>query len=103
MVRAVDISVGTLSKPFGLPGGAVGWIAGPEEMSRQCPATLRITFPRSPGKLNIARGAGVQSIARTSERNAGIITTNLQAAQLLASDYQSDILSWKLPCSGFSA
>src|SRR5499427_5836612 len=30
------ISVGTVSKPFGLPGLRIGWIAGPKEIVAQC-------------------------------------------------------------------
>jgi aspartate/methionine/tyrosine aminotransferase len=32
----LGISVGTLSKPFGLPGLRIGWIAGPPDLIAAC-------------------------------------------------------------------
>ena len=48
-----NISVGTLSKPFGLPGLRIGWIAGPADLVAKCWAT-RDYVSLSPGKLNDA-------------------------------------------------
>ena len=47
------ISVGTLSKPFGLPGLRVGWMAAPKEIVARCWA-IRDYVSLSPGKLNDA-------------------------------------------------
>ena len=47
------ISVGTLSKPFGLPGLRIGWIAGPPDLIQQCWG-MRDYITLSPGKLNDA-------------------------------------------------
>ncbi len=47
------ISVGTLSKPFGLPGLRVGWIAGQEELIAACWA-MRDYVSLSPAKLSDA-------------------------------------------------
>ena len=47
------VSVGTLSKPFGLPGLRIGWIAGPPDLIQKC-WSLRDYITLSPGKLNDA-------------------------------------------------
>ena len=47
------ISAGTFSKPFGLPGLRIGWIAAPEDVVRRCWG-LRDYISLSPGKLNDA-------------------------------------------------
>ena len=45
---ARGISVGTLSKPFGLPGLRIGWIAGPPDLIQRVlgPARLHHAQPR---------------------------------------------------------
>jgi aspartate/methionine/tyrosine aminotransferase len=45
------ISVGTLSKPFGLPGLRIGWLVAPTELAAACWG-LRDYITLSPGKLN---------------------------------------------------
>lgn len=45
------ISVGTLSKPFGLPGLRIGWLAAPADIVAAC-WSLRDYVSLSPGKLN---------------------------------------------------
>jgi hypothetical protein len=47
------ISVGTLSKPFGLPGLRLGWMAAPAEITAECWYT-RDYVSLSPGKLSDA-------------------------------------------------
>ncbi len=47
------ISVGTFSKPFGLPGLRIGWIAAPADIVAACWA-MRDYISLSPGKLNDA-------------------------------------------------
>src|SRR5262249_34229929 len=45
------VSVGTLSKPFGLPGLRIGWIAASPELVHRCWG-LRDYISLSPGRLN---------------------------------------------------
>src|SRR3970282_122852 len=74
------ISVGTLSKPFGLPGLRTGWIAGPPDLVRRCWG-FRDYVTLSPGKLNdaLARLA-LTHRDRIIARNRRIIEANLREA-----------------------
>ena len=47
------ISVGTISKPFGLPGLRIGWMAAPAEVVTEC-WSMRDYTSLSPGKLSDA-------------------------------------------------
>lgn len=72
------ISVGTLSKPFGLPGLRIGWIAATSDIIQQC-WSQRDYISLSPGKLNdylatIAIREREQIFARTREIAAGNLT-----------------------------
>lgn len=96
------LSVGTLSKPFGLPGLRIGWIAGPPELVRQCWG-LRDYITLSPGKLNDA----LAQLAMTHRdaivrRNTEIITANLAAASSWIAE-RGDFLSWTPPRGGLLA
>lgn len=69
------ISVGTLSKPFGLPGLRIGWLAAPTEIVNACWGQ-RDYITLSPGKLNdflatIAIRGRERIFARTRELSAG--------------------------------
>jgi len=96
------ISVGTLSKPFGLPGLRIGWIMGPPDLVRQCWG-MRDYVTLSPGKLNDA----LAQLAMTHreaiiERNQRIIGSNLDTATKWMAD-RSDLLSWTPPRGGLLA
>ena len=96
------ISVGTFSKPFGLPGLRIGWIAAPEEIVRRCWG-MRDYISLSPGKLNdalavIAFTHREQIMARTRE----IVAANLPfAEQWFAAN--ADLVSWTAPRGGLLA
>src|SRR5215218_5020547 len=77
---ARGISVGTFSKPFGLPGLRIGWIAAPEEIVRTC-WSARDYISLAPGKLNdkLAQIALVNR-GRIIERNHAIVEANMVAA-----------------------
>jgi aspartate/methionine/tyrosine aminotransferase len=96
------ISVGTVSKPFGLPGLRIGWIAGPREIVAECWA-MRDYVSLSPGKLNDALAIlAIKHRDKIIERNNQIISTNLAAAGAWIARH-SAILSWRPPRAGLLA
>jgi aspartate/methionine/tyrosine aminotransferase len=95
------ISVGTLSKPFGLPGLRIGWIAGPPELIQRCWG-MRDYISLSPGKLNDALAdLAFSHRDKIIERNTRIIRANLAAAAgwIAARPY----LAWTPPRGGLLA
>jgi aspartate/methionine/tyrosine aminotransferase len=99
---ARGVSVGTLSKPFGLPGLRIGWIAGPPDLVRRCWG-LRDYITLSPGKLNDALACiAVAHRNRIVERNTRIIAANLATATRFLDDHSS-LLSWTPPRGGLLA
>lgn len=96
------ISVGTLSKPYGLPGLRIGWIAAPEDIVQRCWGQ-RDYITLSPGKLNdaLARLA-LSHHDRIVARNQEIITTNLAIAQAWMTR-RADRLQWTPPRGGLLA
>ena len=96
------ISVGTFSKPFGLPGLRIGWIAGPEEVVRACWAA-RDYISLSPGKLNdkLAQIALVHR-DRIIERNHRIVEANMVTANAWFAEHK-DLVSWTPPRGGLLA
>jgi aspartate/methionine/tyrosine aminotransferase len=96
------ISVGTLSKPFGLPGLRIGWIAAEPDIVQRCWA-MRDYVTLSPGKLNdaLARLA-LKHRDRIIERNRRIIRANLSTAARWMAE-RADFLSWTPPRGGLLA
>jgi aspartate/methionine/tyrosine aminotransferase len=96
------ISVGTLSKPFGLPGLRIGWIAAPADLVAKCWA-MRDYVSLSPGKLNDALAVlAIKHREQIIERNQKIITQNLACA----SDWMAEhagLVSWTPPRGGLLA
>lgn len=98
----VSISVGTLSKPFGLPGLRIGWIAGPADLVASCWAT-RDYVSLSPGKLNDALAVlALRHRERISERTQEIVRRNLETANAWFAEH-SDVVSWTPPRGGLLA
>ena len=98
----LGISVGTVSKPFGLPGLRIGWIAGSREIVAACWAA-RDYVSLSPGKLNDALAVlAFKHRERIIARNASIIGTNLLAAETWVAQH-ADTLSWTPPRGGLLA
>jgi aspartate/methionine/tyrosine aminotransferase len=96
------ISVGTLSKPYGLPGLRIGWIAGPADLVEKCWG-MRDYISLSPGKLNDALAClGLKHHEKIIARNREIITANLAAASQWI-DSRRDMLSWTPPKGGLLA
>jgi aspartate/methionine/tyrosine aminotransferase len=96
------ISVGTLSKPFGLPGLRIGWIAGPADLVQQCWG-LRDYITLSPGRLNDALAClAMTHRERIIERNSRIIRANLTTASAWMAD-RSGFMQWTPPRGGLLA
>jgi aspartate/methionine/tyrosine aminotransferase len=96
------ISVGTVSKPFGLPGLRIGWVAGPAELIAQCWAT-RDYVTLSPGKLNDALAVlAFKHRDRIVERTRAIVRRNLETARAWFAEH-SDVVSWTPPRGGLLA
>ncbi|MEO6223791.1 MAG: aminotransferase class I/II-fold pyridoxal phosphate-dependent enzyme [Vicinamibacterales bacterium] len=99
---ARGISVGTLSKPYGLPGLRIGWIAGPPDVVERCWG-MRDYISLSPGKLNDALAClGLKHHDKIVARNREIIVANLAAASAWI-DTRRDVLSWTPPRGGLLA
>ncbi len=96
------ISVGTLSKPLGLPGLRLGWMAAPAEIAAAC-WRMRDYISLSPGKLNDA--LAVLALTHREQiiaRNTSIIQANLAAAQAWIAGH-AGVLSWVPPRAGLLA
>ena len=96
------ISVGTVSKPFGLPGLRIGWIAAPREIVAAC-WEMRDYVSLSPGKLNDALAClAIRHREKIIERNAGIIEPNLSRMRAWIAGHEG-LLSWREPRGGLLA
>jgi aspartate/methionine/tyrosine aminotransferase len=96
------VSVGTLSKPFGLPGLRIGWIAGPADLIARCWA-MRDYVSLSPGKLNDALAVlALRHREKISERTQEIVRRNLGTANRWFAE-NSDTVSWTPPRGGLLA
>lgn len=95
------ISVGTLSKPFGLPGLRIGWIAADPELIAAC-WSQRDYITLSPGKLNDALARlGLRHRDAIVARNTRIISANLAAASAWIA--ARPFLAWTPPRGGLLA
>jgi|SRR5579862_4721760 len=96
------VSVGTLSKPFGLPGLRIGWIAGPPDLIQKCWG-MRDYISLSPGKLNDALALlALSHRDQIVARNRKIIEANLATATEWIAD-RGDFISWTPPRGGLLA
>lgn len=99
---SAGISIGTFSKPFGLPGLRIGWIAGPADFVADCWA-MRDFITLSPGKLNDALAViALRHMDQIVDRTRRIVTENLATARAWFSEY-SDLVSWVEPRGGLLA
>jgi len=96
------VSIGTMSKFFGMPGLRLGWLAATAELAEQCWG-LRDYISLSPSKLSdrfaqiaIANRACIQA------RNHDIIGVNLETARRWFTE-NGDIVSWHEPRAGLLA
>ncbi|HCG30405.1 MAG TPA: aminotransferase, partial [Chloroflexi bacterium] len=96
------ISVGTFSKPFGLPGLRIGWLAAPADIVARC-WWMRDYITLSPGKLNDALAVlAFRNRDRIVERTRGIVVANLATAEQWFAEH-ADIASWTPPRGGLLA
>ena len=96
------ISTGTFSKPFGLPGLRIGWIAAPEDVVRRCWG-LRDYISLSPGKLNDALAVlAFRHRDQIVERTRRIVGENLPFAERWFAE-NAEFVSWTPPQGGILA
>ena len=96
------ISVGTLSKPFGLPGLRIGWLVAPAEVVERCWA-MRDYVSLSPGKLNDALAVlALRHREAIVARNQAIVARNLATARRWFAE-QAEVVSWTEPRAGLLA
>jgi aspartate/methionine/tyrosine aminotransferase len=95
-------SVGTISKPFGLPGLRIGWIAASADLIAKCWG-MRDYVSLSPGKLNDALAVlAFKHLDRIVERTHGIVGENIPAASRWFAEH-ADLVSWTPPRGGLLA
>ena len=96
------ISTGTFSKPFGLPGLRIGWIAAPADVVQRCWG-LRDYISLSPGKLNDALAVlAFRHRDQITERTREIVAENLPFAERWFAE-NADLVSWTPPRGGILA
>jgi aspartate/methionine/tyrosine aminotransferase len=99
---ARGISVGTISKPFGLPGLRIGWIAGSAELVAKCWG-MRDYVSLSPGKLNDALAVlAFKHLDRIVKRTHRIVGENIPTAERWFAEH-ADLVSWTPPRGGLLA
>lgn len=96
------ISVGTMSKSFGLPGLRLGWFAANAELAGKAWA-LRDYVSLSPAKLSDAiASAVIEHREPILARNGAIIEANLACARKWFASH-ADLASWTEPLAGLLA
>lgn len=101
-LSGAGLSVGTLSKPFGLPGLRIGWIAGPADLVARCWA-MRDYVSLSPGKLNDALAVlAFKHLDSIVGRTRAIVRANLATARSWFAEHR-DLVSWTPPRGGLLA
>jgi aspartate/methionine/tyrosine aminotransferase len=93
------ISVGTFSKPFGLPGIRTGWISAPADVVAACWG-LRDYTSLSPTKLSDALAViALRHRDRIVERTRDILARNLATAQTWTTANEG-VVAWRPPQGG---
>jgi len=101
-LHGAGISVGTLSKPFGLPGLRIGWIAAEADLVSRCWG-MRDYVSLSPGKLSDALAVlAVKHRAKVVERTRAIVQKNLATATAWFAEH-AEVVSWTPPRGGLLA
>jgi aspartate/methionine/tyrosine aminotransferase len=93
------LSVGTLSKPFGLPGLRIGWLAAPADVVAAC-WSFRDYISLSPGYLNDRLAQIVLSHRDTlMERTRALASGNLAAVERWIREREG-LVDWVRPRGG---
>lgn len=93
------ISVGTISKPFGLPGLRIGWLAAPAEIVAKC-WEQRDYITLSPGKLNdFLAVLAFRHRERILERTRTIAAGNLATLERWIAEREG-MIEWVRPEGG---
>jgi aspartate/methionine/tyrosine aminotransferase len=93
------ISVSTFSKPFGLPGLRVGWLAAPADVVAACWG-MRDYISLSPAKLSDALAAiAFRHRERVFARTRAILDQNVPAAHAWFAE-QAELAAWHPPQGG---
>lgn len=96
------VSVGTMSKPFGLPGLRIGWLVANEGIARKAWG-MRDYTSLSPAKLSdIIAQSVIANRERILPRNAAIIAENMAFARQWFKD-NADLATWTEPRAGLLA
>jgi aspartate/methionine/tyrosine aminotransferase len=96
------IITGTFSKPFGLPGLRIGWVAAPDDVVQSCWG-LRDYISLSPGKLNDALALlAFRHRDLVRERTRCIVGENLTFAKEWFAE-NANLVSWTPPRGGLLA
>ncbi len=96
------VSVGTMSKPFGLPGLRIGWLVANEGIAREAWG-MRDYTSLSPAKLSdIIAQSVIANRERILPRNAAIIAENMAFARQWFKD-NADLATWTEPRAGLLA
>ncbi|HXL04529.1 MAG TPA: aminotransferase class I/II-fold pyridoxal phosphate-dependent enzyme [Bacillota bacterium] len=93
------ITVGSMSKAFGLSGLRVGWIVGPEDIIEKCWTIRDYTSICPPGPSQAIALAALRNIGSIMARNTSLLRKNFSILNQWMSS-NSDILSWIPPCEG---
>jgi aspartate/methionine/tyrosine aminotransferase len=96
------ISVGTMSKPFGLPGLRIGWLVANPDVVAAC-WSMRDYVSLSPSGITDAIGrTAIEHRDQILPRNAAIIEENMHVATAWFREH-ADIVSWQPPRAGLLA
>lgn len=96
------ISVGTFSKPFGLPGLRIGWLAATEEVVKAC-WSARDYVSLAPGGLSdFLASVALRERDKIVARNQEIMRQNLDYAEGWFSRH-NELASWNVPRGGLLA
>lgn len=96
------ISVGTFSKPFGLPGLRIGWLAATEEIVKAC-WSARDYVSLAPGGISdFLASVALRQRDQIVARNQAIMRQNLDYAEGWFAKH-SELASWNVPRGGLLA
>lgn len=96
------ISVGTMSKPFGLPGLRVGWLVADPEIVAACWSMRDYVSLSPPGLSDAIARVALEQREKILPRNSAIIHENMTIANAWFKE-NADIVSWQPPRAGLLA